>query len=347
MQRGVFFSIAARAALGALPVAAVAAAAFAPLDAEAQPPPVQLAAGGAERLAWLAGCWDNVRGGRTVEEQWMTPRGGVLLGMGRTSGGGRPVNYEQMRIEEREGKLVFVARPSGQPEAAFTEVELTDSLVAFENPTHDFPQRIVYRVKADGSLLATTEGRDGGQRPAFEFPMRRAACVSPAPAARAAGAGGAASTYRTEFLRELAQIENHYTRLAEAVPPEKFTWRPAAGVRSVSEVFLHVAAANFNLPRRLGTPPPEGFAVQGYETSTSDKARVREMLARSFAHLRGAVEGVSDADAEKSLPWLAGETITYRGLLLFIARHLGEHLGQSIAYARSNGIVPPWSGEAR
>jgi len=337
-----------RGSTGSIERRALVVAVAATLGVVVRPAAAQTTAEASGRLAWLAGCWNNVRGGRTVEEQWMTPRGGVLLGMGRTSGGGRPVNYEQMRIEEREGKLVFVARPSKQPEAAFTQVELTDSLVAFENPTHDFPQRVVYRLKADGSLLATTEGREGGQRRAFDFPMRRAACASSA-SAPAASAGGAtaASTYRTEFLRELAQLEDHYSRLAAAVPPEKFTWRPAAGVRSVSEVFLHVAAANFNLPRRLGTPPPEGFVVQGYETSTSDKARVREQLARSFAHLRGAVERVSDADAEKPMPWLGGETITHRGLLLFITRHLGEHLGQSIAYARVNGIVPPWSGEAR
>jgi uncharacterized damage-inducible protein DinB len=338
MQQGAYVSLARRATAGALPALAFA---LTPLASNAQ-----TAAEPAGRLAWLAGCWDDVRGGRTVEEQWMAPRGGVLLGMGRTSGGARPANYEQMRIEEREGKLVFVARPSGQPEAAFTQVELTDSLVAFENPTHDFPQRIVYRLKADGSLLATTEGRERGQRRSFDFPLRRAACASSA-AVSAGGAAAAASTYRTEILRELAQIEDHYTRLAAAMPPKTYTWRPAAGVRSVSEVFLHVAAANYNLPRRLGTPPPEGFAVQGYETSTSDEARVRAMLARSFTHLRGAVERLSDADAEKTMPWLGGETITYRGLLLFITRHLGEHLGQSIAYARVNGVVPPWSGEGR
>src|SRR5215207_525744 len=210
MQHGAYVSLARRAVAGALPVLAFA---LTPLAANAQ-----TIIGPAGRLAWLAGCWDNVRGGRTVEEQWMTPRGGMLLGMGRTSGGGRPVNYEQMRIEERGGTLVFVARPSRQPEAAFTQVELTDSLVAFENPTHDFPQRIVYRLKADGSLLATTEGQEGGQRKSFEFPMQRAACVSPAPAATAGGATATASTYRTEFLRELAQIEDHYGRLAAAMP---------------------------------------------------------------------------------------------------------------------------------
>ena len=159
------------------------------------------------------------------------------------------------------------------------------------------------------------------------------------PAARTAAP---TTGYRAEFLHELAQTEDHYLRLAEAIPADKYGWRPAPGVRSVSEVFMHVAAANFGLPRLIGTPPPAGFDVQGFERSTADKAQVAAALRRSFAHLRGAALSLSDGDADRTFPWFDGQN-SYRGLLLFITRHSAEHLGQSIAYARVNGVVPPWS----
>src|SRR5712692_3980599 len=132
--------------------------------------------------------------------------------------------------------------------------------------------------------------------------------------------------------------------LAGAMPADKYTWRPAGGVRSVSEVYMHVAAANYNLPRVLGTPPPAGFNARGFDTSVTEKAKVIETLKQSFAHLRQAVLNMSDADVEKKLKWFGAEN-TYRGVLLFIIRHMAEHLGQSIAYARINGVVPPWTEE--
>ncbi len=137
----------------------------------------QRAGGPAERLGWLAGCWSDVSGDRVTEEHWMGPRGGMLLGGSRTVAGGRTVAYEQVRVFERGGVLVFNARPSGQAEAEFAQVELTDSAVAFENPKHDFPQRVVYRLRSDGSLAARIEGTQGGERRAVDFPMRRVACA--------------------------------------------------------------------------------------------------------------------------------------------------------------------------
>lgn len=148
--------------------------------------------------------------------------------------------------------------------------------------------------------------------------------------------------YRAEFLRELENIEERYLSLAEAIPAEHYGWRPGEGVRSVSEVFMHVAAANFNLPRLVGTPPPDGFSVRGFETSQTEKAQVVDTMRRSFAHLRQGALNASDADEEKEVDWFGGKN-TYRGLFLFITRHLAEHLGQSIAYARMNGVVPPWT----
>lgn len=148
--------------------------------------------------------------------------------------------------------------------------------------------------------------------------------------------------YRSEVLAEVMVQEDKFTRLAEAIPPEKYTWRPAPDVRSFSEVFLHVAAANYNLYKLVGTPPPAGFDVKGFEKSTADKAKVIATLKDSFAHATKAITAMSDTDLEKSLDWFGGKN-TQRGVLLFIVRHAAEHLGQSIAYTRFVGITPPWS----
>jgi uncharacterized damage-inducible protein DinB len=167
------------------------------------------------------------------------------------------------------------------------------------------------------------------------------------PAGAPAPADAPTSGYRAEFLRELGDLETKYVRLAEQMPAEKYSWRPAEGVRSVGEVFLHVAAANFNLTRRIGTPSPAGFTPQGYEKSMTDKAQIVDQLKQSFAHMRDAALKASDADADKTMPWFGGSTITQRGFLVFVVRHAGEHLGQSIAYARVNGVVPPWSEDTQ
>ena len=153
--------------------------------------------------------------------------------------------------------------------------------------------------------------------------------------------------YRAEFLRELTDLETKYVRLAEQMPADKYNWRPAEGVRSVGEVFMHVAGANFGLTRRIGAPAPASFQPQGFEKSTTDKAQIVDHLKQSFAHMRGAALKASDADADKTMPWFGGSTITQRGFLVFIVRHAGEHLGQSIAYARVNGVVPPWTEDAQ
>jgi uncharacterized damage-inducible protein DinB len=148
--------------------------------------------------------------------------------------------------------------------------------------------------------------------------------------------------YRSEIMAEVMIQEDKFTRLAEAIPAEKYTWRPSPDVRSFAEVFLHVSAANFNLYKLVGTPPPAGFDVKGFEKSTTDKAKVIATLKDSFAHAKKAITAMPEANLEKSLDWFGGKN-TQRGILLFIVRHGAEHLGQSIAYARFVGITPPWT----
>jgi uncharacterized damage-inducible protein DinB len=148
--------------------------------------------------------------------------------------------------------------------------------------------------------------------------------------------------YRSEVLSEVIVQEDKFTRLAEAIPAEKYTWRPSPDVRSFAEVFLHVAAANYNLYKLVGTPPPAGFDAKGFEKSATDKAKVIATMKDSFAHAKKAITAMPDANLDKSLDWFGGKN-TQRGILLFTVRHAAEHLGQSIAYARFIGIVPPWT----
>ena len=151
---------------------------------------------------------------------------------------------------------------------------------------------------------------------------------------------------RAEFLQEVAYYEQRFTRLAEAVPAEKYSWRPAEGVRSIGEVYAHIVAANYGLARALGSQPPAGIDPKAMAATANDKPKTVQALKDSFAHFRRAILALSDADADKPQK-MFGQQTTQRGSFLLITGHTGEHLGQSIAYARMNGIVPPWTEEAQ
>lgn len=162
-------------------------------------------------------------------------------------------------------------------------------------------------------------------------------------AAAAAHAQTPATGFRAEFLAQQDGVEKEILGLAEATPPEKFSWRPAEGVRSVSEVYAHLAFGNYLLASFTGTKMPEGVSP-AMEKSITAKAAVVDALKKSFAHLRATVASTSDADLEKAVKFFGSES-TVRGVLLSAANHEHEHLGQSIAYARMNGVVPPWTAE--
>lgn len=147
---------------------------------------------------------------------------------------------------------------------------------------------------------------------------------------------------RGEVLAYLADAEQKMIALAEAFPAEKYTWRPGEGVRSVSELFLHMVVGCYGIPRQWGYAMPEGFTPQGFEGSTTDKTAIVEHLRKGFAHCRSAVLAVADADLDKPVRMFGNDT-TQRGALILLAGHAREHLGQAIAYARVNGVVPPWT----
>lgn len=143
-----------------------------------------------------------------------------------------------------------------------------------------------------------------------------------------------------EFIANLADVEKKVVGLAEATPAEKFGWRPAEGVRSVGEVFNHLSGGNYFLLSFAGVKPPA--MDRDFEKKVTDKAKIIETLKASFAHVRKAAMEATDADLEKKTK-MFGQDTNYRNVYLVIVTHAHEHLGQSIAYARMNGLTPPWS----
>lgn len=126
---------------------------------------------------FMQGCWERRAGTRVVEEQWMKARAGLMMGMSRTVRGDTVVEYEFLRIMERNGALVYAAQPSGQPPAEFTSARITESEIVFAHPGHDFPQRIIYRLspRAD-SLFARIEGTTNGRERGVDFRYARVRC---------------------------------------------------------------------------------------------------------------------------------------------------------------------------
>ena len=150
--------------------------------------------------------------------------------------------------------------------------------------------------------------------------------------------------FRAEYLSDLKGLEDKVLKLVAAIPQEKMTWRPGAEVRSFSEVFLHIATTNYTFPRMVGVPAPAGVDLRGMQASTTEGTKIAEVARASFAHARQGVIGLADADMEKTAQ---GSNWSRRRALVFQLRHASEHLGQLIAYARVNGITPPWTEEAQ
>jgi uncharacterized protein YfiM (DUF2279 family) len=132
-----------------------------------------------QRLAWLAGCWAAESGEPGSGEQWMGLAGGTMFGVGRTVKNGRTVDHEFMQIRATaDGKVAFIARPARNPQdTAFPAVRIDEASATFENPAHDFPQRVIYRLLPGGERLAARiEGQRGGTLRGIDFAMKRVAC---------------------------------------------------------------------------------------------------------------------------------------------------------------------------
>jgi uncharacterized damage-inducible protein DinB len=178
-----------------------------------------------------------------------------------------------------------------------------------------------------------------------------APAVSPASAMTSSTAAAADKTMpsydmKAQAALDLQQLQEKYVALAQSIPADKYTWRPAEGVRSISELLLHVSGACYGFPTMItGVTPASGYQRDGFEKSTTDKAKIIEQLNKSFAYAIAVVQNMSNADfakAEKKL----GPDANDGDVIYLMVTHAHEHLGQAIADARMNGIVPPWTAEA-
>jgi uncharacterized damage-inducible protein DinB len=169
---------------------------------------------------------------------------------------------------------------------------------------------------------------------------------SSTPPAQSADKSAPSYDLKAQAVLDLRQLQQKYTTLAQAIPQEKYSWRPAEGVRSINELFLHVAGAGFYFPTLKGTPAAPGFIPKDFEKSTTEKAKVIEWLNKSFTYAIASVESMSNAQFAAALPKL-GPQANEGDVVYLMVVHAHEHLGQAIAYSRSVGVVPPWTAEAQ
>jgi uncharacterized damage-inducible protein DinB len=149
--------------------------------------------------------------------------------------------------------------------------------------------------------------------------------------------------FRDEFLRQFNNSMIKFIELAQAMPEDRFSWSPGEGVMPVARVYAHVARYNYYYPATsLAVPAPGGEDAEGVEQTVAAKTDVVEFLRRSREHVRQTVQGMTDEQLAAPTQ-LYGRNVPTWSVLLQLLAHMNEHLGQSIAYARMNGIVPPWS----
>lgn len=167
----------------------------------------------------------------------------------------------------------------------------------------------------------------------------------PSPTADAADKTAPSYDMKAQSIEDLKDMQKKFVSLATAIPADKYTWRPGEGVRSISEVFLHITAANHNIPTMMGTAKQAEFTAKDFETSTTDKGGIISQLNDSFSYAISTVEKMSNADFAKPEKQL-GPDANAGDVVYLLVTHAHEHLGQSIAYARMNGVVPPWTAAA-
>ena len=168
--------------------------------------------------------------------------------------------------------------------------------------------------------------------------------VSTLALAAPAAAQSAPRNFQAEIRGQFEASARKLVALAEAMPAATYEWRPMEGVASVARVYMHIARYNYMYPdQSLGAEAPMGRAeYMRWEDEVGDKHEVVEILAASMDHVRGVIDTMSEAELDKSTR-LYGRDVGQWAVLLQLVTHMNEHLGQSIAYARMNRVVPPWS----
>lgn len=173
--------------------------------------------------------------------------------------------------------------------------------------------------------------------------------------------GQKASGLKTEYLDDFEVTCKHLDQLSQAMPADKYSWRPGPGVRSVSEVYVHIASGNFLLLSLTGVKLPAEYflnvtadargkpdthavfkRMSELEKTVTEKSAVTRMLKSSLDEVRNRLSQSTPAELDRPADFF-GEQTTVRRVYLRILAHVNEHYGQSVAYARVNGILPPWS----
>ncbi len=181
------------------------------------------------------------------------------------------------------------------------------------------------------------------------------AAVAAVPAfaqAKPAAAGPKSATVG-DLMKDIEDVHSKLVQLAKAIPAAQYTYRPDAGVRSVGEVFLHVASDNYLMPSFAGVAMDPATKLsdkdfktfETYEKQKMDQAATVATLDKSFAHLAKAMSATTDAQLDTKVK-MFGQESSMRAMWIGTTTHLHEHLGQMIAYARANHITPPWSKKA-
>ncbi|MCP5114619.1 MAG: DinB family protein [bacterium] len=150
------------------------------------------------------------------------------------------------------------------------------------------------------------------------------------------------STLKSDLLRELRNAERKALALADAIPAEKYSWRPAEGVRSVSEVYIHLVTNKHFLLGFTGVPVPGGMSRDLEKTATS-KDEVTRLIRAAYKKAIGAIETSDPADWDQPVERFFWKPATRRTVYLRLVVHSNEHIGQLVSYARMMGVTPPWS----
>ena len=154
-------------------------------------------------------------------------------------------------------------------------------------------------------------------------------------------AQSATPDFREEWRGQFESSARKLVMLAEAMPEDAYDWRPMEGVASVVEVYMHIARYNYMYPdQNMGVAAPRPYAT--LEEDSVTKGEAVEILSASLDHVRAVVDGMSDEELQRQTR-LYGRDVANWAVLFQLVTHMNEHLGQSIAYARTNGVVPPWS----
>jgi uncharacterized damage-inducible protein DinB len=151
---------------------------------------------------------------------------------------------------------------------------------------------------------------------------------------------------KAQSLVDLERVQKKFVDLANALPADKMTWRPSTDSRSFAELFLHVAGERYAILKLMGAAAPEGFDARAFEKTTTEKAKIVDELNKSWEFSKKTIDGMTNADFAKLIPKL-GPQANAGDVVYILVADAHEHLGQSIAYARVNGIVPPWTAEAQ